>query len=212
MAEQRRLLVLAPHTDDAELGCGGSIAKLVEQGWRVSVVAFSRAEDSLPKGAPLDMLEKEMRASLESLSLSAEDVHVLGYPVRRFSENRQAILEDMVRLRNAFRPDWVFAPSTLDTHQDHEVISREAVRAFRSSTLWGYELPWNQVTTTITGYVALEERHMAAKERALNCYASQVELERPYFMPGLMRNLATLRGLQIKQAFAEGFEVIRSIN
>lgn len=44
---KKKVLVLAPHTDDAELGCGGSIAKFVEEGREVHVVSFSIAEDSL---------------------------------------------------------------------------------------------------------------------------------------------------------------------
>ena len=41
-------LVLSPHTDDAELGCGGTIAKLVEKGWTVHVIYFSAVSDRYP--------------------------------------------------------------------------------------------------------------------------------------------------------------------
>jgi LmbE family N-acetylglucosaminyl deacetylase len=173
------MLVLAPHTDDAEIGCGGAIARRMEEGWEVTVAAFSRAEDSLPRGAAPDMLEGEMRASLATLGLEGERVRVLAYAVRRFGERRQDILDDMIRLRGELNPDLVLAPCGQDTHQDHEVIHKEAMRAFRGCSFWGYELPWNQVESVITGYVALEERHIAAKVRALACYASQVELTRP---------------------------------
>ena len=46
-------MILAPHTDDAELGCGGAIARLLEGGTRVHIAVFSTAEESLPKGASL---------------------------------------------------------------------------------------------------------------------------------------------------------------
>lgn len=52
-----RLLVLAPHTDDAELGCGATIARALEEGLTVHVAAFSIAEDSLPPDLPRDTLE-----------------------------------------------------------------------------------------------------------------------------------------------------------
>ena len=51
MNSMRRVLVLAPHTDDAELGCGGTIARLLRDGVDVFVAAFSTAEESLPPGA-----------------------------------------------------------------------------------------------------------------------------------------------------------------
>jgi len=50
MNTMRRVLVLAPHTDDAELGCGGTIARLLTDGADVFVAAFSTAEESLPPG------------------------------------------------------------------------------------------------------------------------------------------------------------------
>ena len=52
MANKRRILVLAPHTDDGELGCGAAIARFVEQGAEVHYVAFSTAKESVPKGMP----------------------------------------------------------------------------------------------------------------------------------------------------------------
>ena len=48
----QRALVLAPHTDDGEFGCGGTMARLVEAGCEVRYVAFSIATRSLPPGFP----------------------------------------------------------------------------------------------------------------------------------------------------------------
>jgi len=60
-----RLLVLAPHTDDAELGCGGTIARLLEAGTEVYVVALSTADDSLPPGAPPTTLAHEFGQAMQ---------------------------------------------------------------------------------------------------------------------------------------------------
>ena len=57
----KRALVLAPHTDDGEFGCGGTMARLVEGGCEVRYVAFSIATRSLPEGFPPDTLAREMR-------------------------------------------------------------------------------------------------------------------------------------------------------
>ena len=43
------ILVLAPHTDDGELGCGGTISKFVKEGKNIYYVAFSTAEESVPR-------------------------------------------------------------------------------------------------------------------------------------------------------------------
>ena len=58
-----RVLVLAPHTDDGELGCGGSIAKFLEQGKEVYYAAFSLCRRSLGEGLVPDTLEIEVKAA-----------------------------------------------------------------------------------------------------------------------------------------------------
>lgn len=140
-----RILILAPHTDDAELGCGGNIARLTEQGAEVYVAAFSTAEASVPKHAPPDTLEQEFYASMSILGVPRDRLFVFHYPVRWFSSLRQEILEELVSLRNIVRPEMLFLPSSQDMHQDHQVIHQEGLRAFKETTVFGYELPWNQL-------------------------------------------------------------------
>ena len=55
-----KILILAPHTDDGELGCGGSIARFIEEGKDVYYVAFSTAEESVEHGLPKNILEIEV--------------------------------------------------------------------------------------------------------------------------------------------------------
>ena len=62
-------LVLAPHTDDGEFGCGGTMARLVERGVDVRQIAFSIASRSLPRGFPPDTLVHESRAASTALGL-----------------------------------------------------------------------------------------------------------------------------------------------
>jgi LmbE family N-acetylglucosaminyl deacetylase len=57
----RTIIVLAPHTDDGEFGCGGAINKWIEEGHEVYYVAFSSAEKSVPEGFPKNILKKEVR-------------------------------------------------------------------------------------------------------------------------------------------------------
>ena len=57
----RTSLVLAPHTDDGEFGCGGTMARLIESGVEVTYAAFSTAAKSVPAGFPRDILKHEVR-------------------------------------------------------------------------------------------------------------------------------------------------------
>lgn len=203
----QKILVLSPHTDDGEFGCGGSIAKFVEQGKEVYYVAFSSAQKSVPEEFPKDILKKELKEATKTLGIPSENVILYNYEVREFPRVRQDILEDMLRLGNELKPDIILLPSTLDTHQDHQVISQEGFRAFKRITMLGYEISWNNLTFNTSAFVFLEERHIEKKLASLKCYLSQ--FGRNYATAEFIRSLAITRGTQIGAEYAETFEVIR---
>ncbi|RLB01757.1 MAG: PIG-L family deacetylase [Deltaproteobacteria bacterium] len=203
----QRILVLAPHTDDGEFGCGGSIVRLIEEGKEVFYVAFSAAEKSVPKEFPNDILKKEVREATKVLGISKENLIILSYPVRDFPLYRQEILEDMIRLNEKLKPDIVFLPSPNDTHQDHQTIAQEGFRAFKRTTILGYEIPWNNLTFNTNAFIFLEENHIRKKIEALKCYKSQ--MHRIYASEEFIKSLARTRGTQIGCKYAEVFEVVR---
>lgn len=208
MISDKTIIVLAPHTDDGELGCGGSIARLCKNN-TVYYVAFSSCQRSLPPGANPDTLKIEVRNATKVLGIEPDHLILFDYMVRDFPEHRQAILEDMIKLRNSISPDLVFLPSPFDIHQDHKVISEEGLRAFKNSSILGYEMPWNNVTFNTRSFVTLSEEDINKKVEALMEYKSQ--LRRDYLTEDFVKSLASIRGLQIGKKYAEAFEVIRWI-
>jgi len=205
MLNTDRILVLAPHTDDGELGCGGSLAKYIALGKQVQYVAFSTCSKSLPAGLAPDTLEHECRRATGVLGV--QDVTLLDYEVRSFPAYRQEILEELVRMNRQFAPQTVFFPARQDVHQDHQVIFAEALRAFRQCNLLGYELPWNNTRFQPTYFEKLDEQHLSGKEAALQEYASQSH--RNYMKNGFVRSLAVVRGMQAGTQLAEAFELYR---
>ena len=147
------ILVLSPHTDDGEFGCGASIAKYRRTGSKIIYVAFSAAEDSVIPPFPKDILRQEVRSATKVLGIEDENCIVLNFQVRKFPENRQDILEEMVKLNSKFKPDLVFLPSPNDTHQDHLTIAQEGFRAFKKTSMLGYEVPWNNLTFTTSCFI-----------------------------------------------------------
>lgn len=203
------ILALAPHTDDVELGCGGTLAKALEMGADVHVAAFATAAESLPDGVAPTQLRDEFLSSMATLDLPESNVSVYDFPVRKLNYHRQEILELLVALRTSVNPTLVLLPASTDLHQDHQVVHAEGLRAFKDVSVWGYELPWNHITFTSQAFVVLEPHHLAAKWRSLEVYQSQINLCRPYFKQDFIEGLARMRGTQIKQQFAESFEVSR---
>ena len=206
----KRALFLGPHTDDVELGAGGTVAKFVES-YEVHVVAFSDAMDAQPERLPEDTLTGEMKGAMDVLGVHQERVHMLGFRTRYFHSARQEVLDALIRIRDEVRPDIVFAPSTYDRHQDHQVVVNEVLRAFKgsNSTILGYEQPWNNFSFETSCFVPLDEVHIGKKLEALARYRSQEH--RLYLNEEFIRGLASVRGTQIGTTYAEAFEVMRVI-
>ena len=205
----KKVLILAPHTDDAELGCGGTMARFLEEGIEIYVATFSTARTSLPEGADSDMLKKEFLASMKILGVPENQLFVYDYTVRMLSYHRQEILEEIVRLKKQVNPDLVLIPSGNDLHQDHQVIYNEALRAFKDISIWGYELPWNHIMFSTQAFVTLNQTHLDKKWEMMTIYESQFQKQRAYFTKEFMKGLARVRGVQINKPYAEAFEVIR---
>ena len=202
----RRVLVLCAHTDD-EFGCAGTVGRLTDAGAHVRYLALSDCAASVPAGFPADVLRAECAACTAALGIAPADAEVGPFEVRHFPRDRQDILERLVGLQREFRPDLVLLPASSDTHQDHEVVAREGFRAFKQSTVLGYELPQNLVSFHNSAFVALDEAAIARKVSALAHYASQAS--RPYSTEAFLRGLGVVRGVQAGAPFAEAFEVVR---
>jgi len=205
----KRTLVLAPHTDDGEFGCGGTISRLRESGSDVFYAAFSACRQSVLKEFPEDILITEVKAATKELGITPSNLILYDFEVRTFNFHRQEILEEIIKLKNDIKPDLVFIPSINDIHQDHFIISNEGIRAFKMSTLLAYELPWNNFSFTTSCFFKLGENHIEAKLRALKCYKSQQH--KPYANEDFIKSLARVRGVQTGGEYAEVFEVIRMI-
>lgn len=201
------VLILAPHTDDGELGAGGFISKLIEEGANVYYAAFSTAAESIPEGFPKDILTIEVKAATKELGIPSENLFIFNYSVRKLNYVRQEILEDLIKLKRQIDFDLILMPSLNDIHQDHSTIANEGLRAFKTKSIMSYELIWNNLTFNTQAYVELEERHIERKIQALKQYASQGF--RDYLSDEFIRSLATVRGVQFGVKYAEAFEVIR---
>lgn len=197
-SETMNVLVLSPHTDDGELGAGGTIARLAEEGAIVHYLAFS---------APRPELRDECKSATDILGIAR--LTVLDFEHRAFPGHRQDILQAMIDLRQEGAPNLVLCSALNDIHQDHQVVAAEAVRAFKHCSILGYEQPWNNLEFATRLFVRLEQGHVDAKVAALACYESQ--RHRAYLSAGFLPGLARTRGAQIESTYAEAFDVLRWI-
>jgi len=200
----KTILAIGAHTDDVELGCGGTIARMKACGADVWACIFSQVNPSNPEWP----LVSEFRESMSRLGVPPSR-QILGYiyPMRRLSYHRQEILENLFELRDTINPDMVILPSPDDLHRDHYTISQEGTRTFKGVTTLAYELPWNNINFRTEGFIGLKQHHVIKKVHALNAYQSQAG--KKYMRPEFIEALATTRGVQINMDYAEAFEVVR---
>lgn len=207
MFNPKKILILAPHTDDGELGCGGSIAKFCAEGKEVYYAAFCLCSASLPPNLPSNTLELECKKATATLGMPASNLILFNYEVRHLPAVRQQILEELLQLNKRINPDLVFLPAASDVHQDHHVIHQEGLRAFKNTSLAGYELPWNNYSFHTHFFIPLSEEDLNKKITSLKAYHSQAH--RSYMSESFIRSLATVRGVQCNTTFAEAFEIYR---
>ncbi|WP_243877937.1 PIG-L deacetylase family protein [Streptomyces sp. SUK 48] len=123
------VLVVAPHPDDDVIGCGGSIAKHVRDGARVTVVVVIGRERSALDDAVTDAdFAAETRAAAKTLG-----VHRcirLDEPSRDFALSRRVHLE-LVRVLREVRPQLVYLP-----HDNDDDVEHRMVHQLTTETLW----------------------------------------------------------------------------
>lgn len=194
-----KILALSPHTDDVELGAGGTIAKLVETGCQVNMFVFSWCDSK-------QNIETVKKASQ---ILGINELKIFDFERRRFPQQRQEILQILYDYNQKNEVDLVLTPATTDLHQDHGVVTNEAMRTFKQSTILGYEMPWNNIQMTTNSFIPLEEQHVKKKIDALQCYSTQKG--KYYFTEDYFLSTLKMRGTQIQAKYAEAFEVIKFV-
>ena len=118
-------LVVAPHPDDAELGMGGTIAKMVAEGWRVGILDLTSGEPT-PHGSEVRRRQETLKAT-EILGVAWRGN--AGLPNRKLEPTLEA-RELIASYFRGLQPRWIFAPYWEDGHPDH-VAATQLIEAAR---------------------------------------------------------------------------------
>ncbi len=216
MADKLDVLVVAPHPDDAELGMGGGILQMVEQGVDVGILDLTSGEPT-PHGSQAIRAEETAAAT-----------NVLGIRWRRNLElpNRslEATLENRAKLAAVIRetcPEHLYAPYWVDAHPDH-VAATQLVDAARFwAKLTKTELPgkphhpkriYNYYCVHLKlaanpAFILDISKYWEQKLEAISCFQSQFAIGRenqPSFL-GQLRDEAAFWGKTIGVAYGEPY-------
>lgn len=196
MIKMNKILFVAAHVDDSEISCGGTIAKLREQGKDVTVISLSHIYAGIS-------LSQEFDSSM--FVLQPVNAWVCEFETRQFARDRQLILDYLISIEDQF--DTVFFHSPEDVHQDHSTVGFECLRAFKNHNLIAYGSPFNSLHLEENYFVELSPEHLLRKIDAIKCYKSQAH--RVYMQPTVIEAQAITRGLQCGFKYAEAFKIIK---
>jgi LmbE family N-acetylglucosaminyl deacetylase len=196
-----RLLFLGAHSDDIEIGCGGTALTLLGRhpGASVRWVVFSGSEERA----------REARESAAGFLAEAADSRVVmkGYRDGFFPFVGAQIKDDFEALKREFDPDVVFTHYRDDRHQDHRLISDLTWNTFRNHLVLEYEIPkYDGDLGRPNLYVPLEESACARKVRILlESFRSQ--RAKHWFDEQTFLSILRLRGLEANapSRYAEAF-------
>jgi LmbE family N-acetylglucosaminyl deacetylase len=216
-----RVLVVAPHPDDDVIGCGGSIVKHVEAGRRVTIAYLTSGEaGSLGHDKAALAALREAEAGAAAAALGVADLVFLRAPDGGL-DRAPSLVDALVRLLRARRPEIVYLPHRGDGGSDHRAASAAVEEALaRAAGPWFLELgaePWS--VATALGYevwtplqrVAYVEDVSAAIDRKLAALALHRSQVADVAYVDAVRALNRYRGAMTgRGAYCECFEVLRA--
>lgn len=200
----KKVCFIGAHPDDIELGAGALIAHIAAS---TEVMCVTLSDNK--KNSELKNVAAEHRKSMAVLGVPDDHVVIGDFETRRFPTSRQEILEYLIQLNRTFRPEIVFTHTRADIHQDHATVTEEALRAFRGTSVLGFDVLRSSYGFFPNFLVDVNEADVEKKIQALAEYKTYKN--KYYFDPQITRSTMIRHGALAERQYAEGFDILRII-
>jgi LmbE family N-acetylglucosaminyl deacetylase len=200
----KNILFIGAHPDDIELGCGAFLHHILPYS---DVLCVTLSDNQ--KNPNLKNVVQEHKASFAILGVPENKIIIEKFETRKFPDFRQEVLEYLLKLRKEFKPDLVFVHTKSDIHQDHNVVTEEALRAYRGTSVLGFDVVRSSYGFFPHFLVEVDQSDVDAKIAALAEYKTY--LDKYYFDPNLLRATMVRHGALAERPYAEGFDIIRIV-
>lgn len=202
-SERPNVLCLGAHSDDIEIGCGGSLLRLLSEypGAHVHWVVFASNPDR----------EREARASAASFCAGAGNATVLVHAFREsfFPAQWSEIKDALEAVRKSFTPDLVLSHRLADRHQDHRVLAELTWNTFRDHLIWQYEIAKYEGDLGHPNLYVPLTRALADRKVELLHQHFPTQRSRSWFSADTFHGLMSLRAIECNapEGRAEAFHV-----
>jgi N-acetylglucosamine malate deacetylase 1 len=200
----QRVCFIGAHPDDIEIGSGALIAHIAGQ---TEVLCITLSDNQ--KNPALKNVVDELHRSMTILGVQEKNIIVGQFETRRFPHFRQEILEYLIEFNHEYQPEIVFTHTRADIHQDHATVTEEVLRAFRGTTVLGFDVLRSTYGFFPNFLVEVTEQDLDTKIRALAEYKTYAN--KYYFDPAITRATVIRHGALAERPFAEGFDILRII-
>jgi len=203
--EPLRLLAIGAHSDDIEIGCGGTILRLAAERPQLEVlwVVFAATTERAA----------EARASARAFLHGAATTKVV---VRDYRDgflpySGAAVKDEFEALKREFSPDLIFTHYRDDRHQDHRLISDLTWNTWRDHFILEYEIPKYDGDLGIPNVFVPIARRLARRKVNDICSIFATQKGQHWFTPDLFFGLMRVRGIECCAEYAEAFHVRKAV-
>jgi LmbE family N-acetylglucosaminyl deacetylase len=224
---KNKVMIICSHPDDEILGCGGTVARMINEGAEACTLILGNGITSRYKPEDIDKHNEEVillhKQSLEAnMSIGINLVHDFGFPDQKFDiVPLLDIIKAIEEVKNEFKPNIIFTHFAGDLNIDHQITNKAVLTATRpmigetvkeiyafeilSSTEWNYPLSFQpDYFVNITGTIV---QKMAAMEK----YKGELgEWPHPRSLKGIELN-AKYWGMRNGMGYAEAFQTLRRL-
>jgi LmbE family N-acetylglucosaminyl deacetylase len=200
----KKVCFIGAHPDDIELGCGAFISNIKG---KTAILCVTLSDNQ--KNPSLNHLVEEHFNSMAILGVPREHVRLGSFVTRRFPELRQEILEYLYQLNHEYQPDIVITHSRSDIHQDHQQTTEEVLRAFRGTTVLGFDALRSSYGFFPHFLAEVSQEDVERKILALAEYSTYHE--KYYFDASVLRATLIRHGALAERPYAEGFDILRIV-
>ena len=196
-----QLLFLGAHCDDIEIGCGGTLLKLMEH-YKISQVHWVVFTSNKTR-------KKEAVNSAETFmeSIEHKNIKIYDYEDGFLPSVWSAIKKEFETIKTSFSPDIIFTHYRDDLHQDHRLVNELTWNTFRNHLIYEYEIPkYDGDLGNPNVFVPLEAEYLEKKKQIL-LKAFKSQLNKQWFDESLLMSVLRLRGVQCasQSKYAEAF-------
>ena len=223
----KKILIIAAHPDDEVLGCGGTVARMVAEGYEAYTLILGEGITSRDKKRERGKRDKEIKELREQIHkadsiIGVKKVFIYDFPDNRFDTvpllDIVKVIED---IKDNVKPDIIFTHYEKDLNIDHKITYQSVITAMRpladetvkeiysfevlSSTEWSYPLSFSpDVFFDISGTINLKINAMSVYKKELRDYPHPRSLE-------VIKQNAQLWGIKVGLKYAEAFKLVRLV-